>query len=338
MSPRNQEIVDTIIPEHKEGLKKTFWENIETTWDNSVARIPGAPNFDSAVNDVLDKGGEVGRAIKEARRIRDEIIQFGNDYQSLESRVSLPGLSKLLGDEATTPWSKIDNNVYARFITDGHFGDVGQLQVRVAEGRQESALRVRLDLAGLVADSGDGSLQPLSFSPLLGAVAIATLPADAPALLVAGSIAAIVAVGYATQNTDWDAVHDALERFGQSSSVEIKDAFDMAAQAFESESAENERLNAEAAAANGLPYIKAPEGEELPGFPGTFIGKKKTPVQGGGKLRPRWKDKDGKIYEWDYQHGEIEVYSGKGKKHLGGFDPNTGDRKSDPKPGRTVEP
>ena len=51
--------------------------------------------------------------------------------------------------------------------------------------------------------------------------------------------------------------------------------------------------------------------------------KPKTPVQGGGKLRARWKDKEGNIYEWDYQHGTLEKHNKRGK-HLGEFDKDTG--------------
>ncbi|WP_082766496.1 colicin E3/pyocin S6 family cytotoxin [Paramesorhizobium deserti] len=35
-------------------------------------------------------------------------------------------------------------------------------------------------------------------------------------------------------------------------------------------------------------------------------------------------DSKGKIYEWDKQHGALEVYDKTGKKHLGEFDPKTG--------------
>ncbi|GLO58913.1 hypothetical protein PPUJ20066_49490 [Pseudomonas putida] len=49
----------------------------------------------------------------------------------------------------------------------------------------------------------------------------------------------------------------------------------------------------------------------------------KTPIQGGGGLRKRWKLPDGCICEWDSQHGEIEKYDRRGR-HLGAFDPETG--------------
>lgn len=58
-------------------------------------------------------------------------------------------------------------------------------------------------------------------------------------------------------------------------------------------------------------------------FPELYQIPPKTPVGGGGKLRKRWKDKDGNIYEWDYLHGTLEKYNKKGK-HIGEFDPDTG--------------
>ena len=52
--------------------------------------------------------------------------------------------------------------------------------------------------------------------------------------------------------------------------------------------------------------------------------KKKTPVKGGGTFRARWKDNSWEIYEWDSQHGTVEMYDRTGRKHLGEFDSVTG--------------
>lgn len=67
-----------------------------------------------------------------------------------------------------------------------------------------------------------------------------------------------------------------------------------------------------------------PAPSNLPAFPKAARAKPKTPVQGGGGLRKRWKDPGtGEIYEWDSQHGTVEKYNKRGK-HLGEFDPDTG--------------
>ncbi|WP_198408892.1 colicin E3/pyocin S6 family cytotoxin [Chryseobacterium sp. ERMR1:04] len=48
-------------------------------------------------------------------------------------------------------------------------------------------------------------------------------------------------------------------------------------------------------------------------------------------------EQDGKILEWDKQHGDVEIYNKKGK-HLGSADPKTGEVYKDPVPGRKTEP
>jgi hypothetical protein len=74
----------------------------------------------------------------------------------------------------------------------------------------------------------------------------------------------------------------------------------------------------------------------LKAFPNAQRAKPKTPRPGGG-LRARWKDDDGVIYEWDYQHGRAEKYDRMGR-HLGEVDPETGDQVKEADPTRKVEP
>jgi hypothetical protein len=84
-----------------------------------------------------------------------------------------------------------------------------------------------------------------------------------------------------------------------------------------------------------MPYIPAPK--FLEGFPDAVPVKPKTPVQGGGGLRKRWKDNESNIYEWDSRHGTIEKYDRKGK-HLGEFDPLTGEQMKPANPHYEVQP
>jgi len=80
-------------------------------------------------------------------------------------------------------------------------------------------------------------------------------------------------------------------------------------------------------------YYSPPIG--LSAFPDAFPVKSKSSVQGGGGKRSRWKDKKGRIYEWDSQHGAVEIYDSQGK-HLGEFNPETGEQTKRAKPGRTT--
>jgi hypothetical protein len=73
----------------------------------------------------------------------------------------------------------------------------------------------------------------------------------------------------------------------------------------------------------------------LPTFPDAISVRPKSSVQGGGKKRARWIDRKGRIFEWDSQHGAVEKYDAQGK-HLGEFNPETGEQTKPAKPGRTT--
>ena len=82
---------------------------------------------------------------------------------------------------------------------------------------------------------------------------------------------------------------------------------------------------------------RVPPPKELEAFPSVKRATPKTPVQGGGGLRKRWKDGKGGIYEWDSRHGTVERYSKTGE-HLGEFDARTGEQLKPADPSREVEP
>jgi hypothetical protein len=85
-------------------------------------------------------------------------------------------------------------------------------------------------------------------------------------------------------------------------------------------------------------YHVAPRGKPpLPAFPDAKTAKKRTPVKGGGTLRSRWKDSKGRIFEWDSQHGTVELYDRSGRNHLGEFDPVSGVQTKPADPTRRVE-
>jgi len=81
-------------------------------------------------------------------------------------------------------------------------------------------------------------------------------------------------------------------------------------------------------------YHPAPP--SLTGFPDAKPVPLKTSVRGGGKKRRRWRDASGRIYEWDSQHGKVEMYTKQGK-HLGEYDPLSGEQTKPADPTRRVE-
>jgi hypothetical protein len=79
-----------------------------------------------------------------------------------------------------------------------------------------------------------------------------------------------------------------------------------------------------------------PPPEHLPAFPEAVKVRPKTRRRGAA-YRRRWKDNDGIIYEWDSQHGAVEKYDAHGR-HLGEYDPDSGQQLKPAIPNRRVEP
>ena len=80
-------------------------------------------------------------------------------------------------------------------------------------------------------------------------------------------------------------------------------------------------------------YITPPE--TLAALPGARKSRPKGP---GNKRRRRWvDDRTGRIFEWDYQHGTVEMFDGRGN-HMGGFDPQTGVQTKHADRTRSTEP
>jgi pyocin large subunit-like protein/uncharacterized Zn-binding protein involved in type VI secretion len=88
----------------------------------------------------------------------------------------------------------------------------------------------------------------------------------------------------------------------------------------------------------GHSYHPAPETEEITGIPNLIEVKWRTPKQGGGGMRERWMDKKKRrVYEWDSQHGELEVYRASDGEHLGSIDHQTGDTLKPAVKGRNIK-
>ncbi|MEQ4985940.1 colicin E3/pyocin S6 family cytotoxin [Proteus vulgaris] len=88
----------------------------------------------------------------------------------------------------------------------------------------------------------------------------------------------------------------------------------------------------------GHGYHEPPKTQDIKGLGELKESKPKTPKQGGAGKRARWLgDKGRKIYEWDYQHGEIEGYRASDGQHIGAFDPKTGKQLKPADPKRNIK-
>lgn len=69
---------------------------------------------------------------------------------------------------------------------------------------------------------------------------------------------------------------------------------------------------------------------DLIGFPRAIRVRPKTAY--GSGLRPRWRDANGDLLEWDFRHGRVERYNSRGE-HQGEFDHQSGTLLSPSQPG-----
>lgn len=185
MTEESQKIIDQIIPEHRDDFKESYLNSMEKKLDSlsdlSNGTIP-------TLSDIPHLEG--------MKRFRDKLREVGNDFDELKSLIDTIPSKKT---RTETPWSKISENIYARFVTEGSFGDVGFLQVRIIPEKvrtinSEEQRRYPLDVTSLIANPNDSNVQPLSFSPLFGiagVVATSRIAANprAAALLIALTLA-----------------------------------------------------------------------------------------------------------------------------------------------------
>jgi hypothetical protein len=219
-----QEMVDSVIPHYKAELRESTLIQIEKKWNQlSDLSLGMLPSLNESLASLQDNLGELGKRIQEMRDYRDRLREFGYDYARLSELVDTSSRSQISGD---TPWSKISDNVYARFVTQGSFGEIGYVQVRVLStnsSREINSIQVKhevLDLSSLIANPNDKSIQPLSFSPLYGFGGTITLTPALSRHPLAGAflLAAVLSAKY----VDWESFLDLQDILQDSSDQDVQ--------------------------------------------------------------------------------------------------------------------
>jgi hypothetical protein len=321
MDSKSQTMVKTLIPDHIGELKESSYQKLVNQW-NEVAKLSSEiPTFETASDEFLNALGELGKEISELRSAHQKLIELGTDYRTFERNILLPGRSDSVGTSQNVSWSEVSPRVFARFITEGQFLKPGVIEIKVLPEvaiANSDAKEIAVDLGKLIVDPGAPDIQPLSFTPLEGAAVIPFIAVSDPRV-----VAAFLAALIASEFTDWEAVGKAIQQWGTSTESQVKGLIDKLRQ----------MLSKEFGPRPGQ-VVFPPAIPEA--FPELTPAKAKTP-RPGGKLRERWKDADGNIYEWDYQHGRLEKYDRRGN-HQGEFDPKTGKQTKPRDRTRRVEP
>src|SRR5579872_3126787 len=144
MSSDSKRIVDALLPDFKGRLQGDFYDRARDEWNSIASKVPNAPSFDSALNQL----GDVGKVLNELRAARDEIISDGNNFNAMVAQFAHLGAVRPQDSIAMTPWSILAPGVYGRLRTRGTLLTQGIVQIRVtpsaaAQGYQLAATSLR---------------------------------------------------------------------------------------------------------------------------------------------------------------------------------------------------
>ncbi len=181
-----QVMVNKLIPDYRSKLKQEWWKEVESAW-NQGSKLLNLPSFDRFVTSNF---GEFGSTLLAFRQTHQRLVNRGQDWRNLSNIFIIDNGIQGVGNVSATPWSKVADNIHARFVTEGNAQDVGLLMLRVGDkqnGKEASNGNKALPLIPILAAAltvydvydlvttlsaipeGNGNIQPLAMSPALGA-------------------------------------------------------------------------------------------------------------------------------------------------------------------------
>lgn len=227
LNSKSKEIINSVIPEFKDQLSESILSKVQNKWDDLAFSSQGVvPSFDQASDEVLKSLGKTGVKILEMVNFRNKLKYIGDDTSRLKTLISTIDEWKNDKNEINS-WSKYSDQILVRFKTSGHYQEIGQLQVRILSNKNKRSINSIsedyeiLDISNLIADPMNLSIQPLTFSLILGAGGVILVPLEiisAPEL-----IAAMLATVLADKIINWDSFFLLKDKLNKKSDDKIKE-------------------------------------------------------------------------------------------------------------------
>jgi hypothetical protein len=132
MSPTSRAIVDKILPEFRQQLSRSFWEDLQVKWRQISNTIPGVPSFDSVIGKLP---GEVGQILNTYQQARASLQQYRDNFDQLQNEMVFAGNAPSDPSDSRYPrgiWSQINERVYARLLPTT-FNGPASMQIRVLD-------------------------------------------------------------------------------------------------------------------------------------------------------------------------------------------------------------
>ena len=231
LTAESKKIINEIVPRFQPELKESLITTVANKWDQISNTTYGLlPSFDQSSESLIAEFGELGQQINAIRHFKNKIEKVGNNFESLSQLIEVNEQSKANRKfNLNTSWSQINDRVYARFITEGHYQDIGYAQIRVLSDSQKRAVNSKnenkaiIDIMSWLANPNDPNIQPLSFSTLYGYGGVAVVPA-----LIEAPLAAVIllAAVLSAKIIDWDKFFELKDVLKNSSDAEVQKALD----------------------------------------------------------------------------------------------------------------
>jgi hypothetical protein len=129
LKPQQQALVDRLIPEYREQMQLGLTEKLMRDWETWSSRLP-VPSF----NETLAKMGDVGTYIRTLMRARQDILNKSYNCHALASVFVTWHGAPVPIDPEKTPWSRIHERSFMRFVAPKGAPNDGIIQIRILEG------------------------------------------------------------------------------------------------------------------------------------------------------------------------------------------------------------
>ncbi len=132
LDPSAQSLFTQLLPGEQSAIAQSFLDALQGRWNAIASTTPGLPGFDQAIGQM----GAVGNSINDIRSAQSTLLSDADDFDALRSSFVLgPTSAATDGDISSTPWSVPWNGTYIRLLTEGAFGSLGLLEIRVSSER-----------------------------------------------------------------------------------------------------------------------------------------------------------------------------------------------------------
>jgi hypothetical protein len=159
LNPPQRALVDRLIPEYRAQMQLGLAQKLIRDWETWGSRFPLL-----SLDVILAHMGEVGTYLAMLKRARQDILHRNYRYDALWAVFAPRRDAPAPVDQEKSPWSRIHQRIYMRFIAPTGAKSDGVIQLRIVDGHN---LSQQPSNATLVREVGP-SIAQMAFADALG--------------------------------------------------------------------------------------------------------------------------------------------------------------------------